>query len=180
MFDEIGDINKLDHELQILRSLSDFNRKLSSHYIVNCLHRNLISSSDSTFPILTSDVSIGQKLSSPFPFHGLVLESGGINLREFLDKRTFSLDSHTKRQILTDVTSAVEFIHNHGIVHMKLKPENIVSFAYSREGITRWKLVDFGSSFNLRSNPTSTLTQSDNISLNPEYLAPEIVPFLKG
>lgn len=168
----------------MLRHLYTMSRGSSSQYIINCLHRDLISSSEnsasSSLPILTSDLSSPNLLSCPFSFSGLVLEYGGQNLCQFLDKNAISLSFHSRYQILKEIISAVQFLHYHHIVHLNLKPENIVSFASPKEGISRWKLVDFEISCDLSLNPSILLAHSDKFLFSPEYTAPELIKLMNG
>lgn len=62
----------------------------------------------------------------------------GKSLREMLQECSY-LDFQVALGIFIQVALAVEFAHNHGILHLDIKPENIL---ISQEGIV--KLTDFG------------------------------------
>lgn len=52
---------------------------------------------------------------------------------------TKRIDASLAREIIWQVLRALEFIHQHGMIHRDVKPENIL---YSKEGVV--KLCDFG------------------------------------
>jgi serine/threonine protein kinase len=121
--------------------------------------------------------------SSPsrVPPQGLVLESGGKNLREFLKNQTLSLVPMTQRiHILEEVVEAVKFLHRLSVVHFDLKPENIVCFSSGDKA--RWKLIDFDSSYDeSASSPLSLQVaasivspRNQNLWLTEEFVCPEI------
>jgi serine/threonine protein kinase len=115
------------------------------------------------------------------PIQGLVLESGGKNLREFLKNQTLSSVPMTQRiHILEQIVEAVRFLHRLNFVHFDLKPENIVCFTSSGDKM-RWKLIDFDSSYDEKLTPSSTspsVISSPgllmNLWLTEEFVCPEI------
>lgn len=90
----------------------------------------------------------------------------GTSLREILQD-LHMLDFQTALGIFIQVALAVEFAHNHGILHLDLKPENIL---VSKDGIV--KLTDFGIA-RFVTEPEIT----NKIMGSTHYLAPEA---LKG
>jgi serine/threonine protein kinase len=124
---------------------------------------------------------------------GLVLESGGCNLQDFLknEDHSHSSVSVTQRvQILAEIVEAVSFLHKMGIVHFDIKPENVVSFLCGPSQRMRWKLIDFDSSHDISpSSPSTpspravlsweTLNSSESVvCLTKEYAAPEVMKML--
>jgi serine/threonine protein kinase len=119
---------------------------------------------------------LGDMVPHPMPLRGLVMECGGMNLKEFMDRHGRGISVGQRIEILSEVVEALQFLHQIGIVHCDLKPENIVSFtssSSSRSGGgdgTKWKLVDFDSSVEDGSPFSSSAMQ-----LTMEYTSPEIV-----
>jgi len=103
--------------------------------------------------------------------HGLALvleDFGGISLREWLKEgSTSDFELSTFFHIATQLTEAVRDIHDHGVIHKDLKPDNILI----EPGEVYIKLTDFGISTTL----TNELTLGESIGLEGtlQYLAPE-------
>ena len=89
--------------------------------------------------------------------------------------RKFFTEQEAAR-IITDVASALEFLHSKGIAHRDLKPENVLCVYSDR--LTPVKLCDFdlGSGIKFHSGGGSDTTP---LLLTPvgsaEFMAPEIV-----
>ena len=87
----------------------------------------------------------------------------GINLRQFMEQGL--LTQENARSLLTEVCSALSYLHSRQIIHRDLKPENIM---VTRNG-QHAKLIDFN------------LSDGDNFSQLKEsagtrfYIAPEVV-----
>ncbi len=114
---------------------------------------------------------------------GLVLESGGLNLAQFLRDPLHSPSRFgiiARVNILKEIVDALEFLEKHRIVHGDLKPENIVSF-HRGNGTTCWKLIDFDSSHDLSSLSSQSPPKIDlqNPFLTPEYIPPELAREIK-
>jgi serine/threonine protein kinase len=106
---------------------------------------------------------------------GLALEAGSITLAKYInDNRPYEISLIQRAHILQAVLNAIEFLHNSNIVHFDLKPENIVLFSDT------WKLIDFESSFDLRSLPTPTISNSTSILVTVEYAAPEVAKVMNA
>uniref|UniRef100_A0A915L8J4 Protein kinase domain-containing protein n=1 Tax=Romanomermis culicivorax TaxID=13658 RepID=A0A915L8J4_ROMCU len=91
--------------------------------------------------------------------------SGG----QLLDRVTSS-DSVPETQIaffIRQLLQALEHMHNKNIVHLDLRPENIM---LSEKGTDQIKLSDFGLSRRLRRDKSTFGTMG-----SPEFVAPEIV-----
>ena len=162
----------------------------SSHesikFIVRCLHPDLVSSlnnnnnnsNNNDSIVLDGDVKSPISTILSTPISGIVLECGGPNLREFLEKHSHGdIDAIHRVHILRDVVDAVHFLHDHKVVHGDLKPENIVSFSFLSEGMMRWKLVDFDTSFfeGRNNNNSNNSNLMSKLRLTPEYSSPELI-----
>jgi serine/threonine protein kinase len=177
-------VKKLERERAILELISSRDAHHEGYkYIVGLLLPSQLSEESIFFFNKTGDQLFPSPSSSPV--HGLVLECGGKNLREFLKNETLGSVPMTQRiHILEEVVEAVRFLHRLRIVHFDLKPENIVCFSLLGDK-TRWKLIDFDSSFDEKPTVTSPSTPpllpglSSNSSamdlwLTEEFICPEI------
>merc|ERR1711910_129554 len=100
--------------------------------------------------------------------------SGG-QLLDHIQRRKYFTEQEAA-YIITDVASALEFLHSKGIAHRDLKPENVL--CVYRDRLTPVKLCDFdlGSGIKFNSGGGSDTTP---LLLTPvgsaEFMAPEIV-----
>jgi len=100
--------------------------------------------------------------------------SGG-QLLDHIQKRKYFSEQEAAL-VITDVTSALEFLHSKGIAHRDLKPENVLCVYNGR--LTPVKLCDFdlGSGIKFHSGGGSDTTP---LLMTPvgsaEFMAPEIV-----
>ena len=114
------------------------NQKSSDKFIVDCLYHNLLSpSNEEEYQNNNSNLNnnnnnnniTNSKLSC------LVMECGGPNLRQFLNNHNHNtLDIIHRIYILKSVVDALDFLHDHFLVHFDLKPENVVCFSFLNEG----------------------------------------------
>ncbi|KAI2805824.1 hypothetical protein RDWZM_008981 [Blomia tropicalis] len=114
-----------------------------------------------------------QSLRVDSPILAMEFCNGG-DLRKVLNKpyNCCGLEEREVRQILSQISCAIEYLHERKIIHRDLKPENIVLQPLSR-GKILYKLTDLGYAKQLSD---STLASSFVGTL--EYLAPEL--FLRG
>merc|ERR1712111_224680 len=98
-----------------------------------------------------------------------------MGLLDHIQRRKF-FNEQEAAYIITDVASALEFLHSKGIAHRDLKPENVLCLF--EDSLTPVKLCDFdlGSGIKFHSGGGS---QSTPLLMTPvgsaEFMAPEIV-----
>jgi tRNA A-37 threonylcarbamoyl transferase component Bud32 len=99
----------------------------------------------------------------------LVMEncSGG-DLFDFISQNG-GMDEHEAKTLFRHVASAVNHCHEHGVVHLDIKPENIF-FKVSALQLETVKLGDFGSAMQL---DTSAVMKA--VSCTVGYAAPEVL-----
>jgi serine/threonine protein kinase len=160
------------NEIDILTSLTNTASLYPSNNVIK-----IYSSYEDKNDIWFSFEKGGKSLSSlSYKIKGSFLKSERIytiQKGEFI-KHLFSNIKHFK-YLITQLLTGLNFIHNEGIIHADIKPENILieyttvpSFT-----ITNVKIIDFGSAF-YASNPS-------NINSNtPEYLSPEMTEVVEG
>ena len=83
-------------------------------------------------------------------------------------KRNGPLSENAVRPILNQMLDALEEVHGRGIIHLDLKPGNIM---INKEGTAR--LIDFGASKQILAS--EGLTTTTGLSYTPGYAAPEQV-----
>ncbi len=77
-------------------------------------------------------------------------------------------------RIALGISSALDYIHAHGVVHRDLKPENIMV-----DGEDRIKLIDFGIAFKAGARRL-TFAKLSQVMGTPEYISPEQVKGKRG
>lgn len=90
-----------------------------------------------------------------------MMEVGEGNLYDRIMKEA-PFDEHTVALYITQVASAVSYLHNAGVMHRDIKPENIICFGQTL------KLADFGWSI-VTAKPRKTLCGT------MDYISPEVV-----
>jgi len=90
----------------------------------------------------------------------------GQSLRELLDG-TPQLPIDDALRIVTEVASALEYAHRHGVVHRDIKPENIL--LHDGHAV----VADFGIGKALSDAGTATFTQAGMNVGTPTYMSPE-------
>ncbi|MGO9114969.1 MAG: protein kinase domain-containing protein, partial [Thermoguttaceae bacterium] len=91
----------------------------------------------------------------------------GVNVRQLLD--TGKLAPEEALAIVPQICEALQYAHDHGVVHHDIKPENVL---LDKEG--RVKIADFGIAKLVgREAKDQTLTGAGQIVGTPQYMAPE-------
>lgn len=112
-------------------------------------------------PNLSQILEIGEHEGSPFLVQEYV-EGGSLSLYA----KAVRLSKKEVAALMEPVARAVQVMHDHGILHRDLKPNNVLVTA---DGIP--KIADFGLSVHLTSN--SAVDRDGKILGNPAYMAPE-------
>lgn len=97
----------------------------------------------------------------------------GLNLKEVV--RRHSLEYAATVDVLSQMSSALAYLHSHGIVHLDVKPDNIIM---GNDG--RIVLIDFGLSRSV--GPSGIVTDSDRTvaAVSHGYAAPEQYASARG
>ena len=85
------------------------------------------------------------------------------------------IDENIRIKILLDASKGISYLHNNGILHRDIKPDNILVFdiEHKDNSFINGKLTDFGSARNINMLMTN-MTFSKGIG-TPVYMAPEIL-----
>ena len=85
------------------------------------------------------------------------------------------LPEKVRIKILIDCSKGIEYLHNNGILHRDIKPDNFLLFNIKDidQSIVNAKLTDFGSSRNINMMMTN-MTFTKGIG-SPTYMSPEVL-----
>jgi calcium/calmodulin-dependent protein kinase I len=102
-------------------------------------------------------------------YHYLVMDyaSGGELFHKIVEREVYT--EQQARECIREMTKAVDFCHQRGVVHRDLKPENVLLAAANDETI---KIADFGFAKELGTTPDGLLHTACG---TPGYVAPEIL-----
>ncbi|ALC45726.1 ald, partial [Drosophila busckii] len=95
----------------------------------------------------------------------MVMEKGDCDLNKILQGFTTNLPLYNLMNILYQMLQAVNYIHQHGVIHSDLKPANFLMIN------GRLKLIDFGIASNIAVDSTSIIKFSQAGTFN--YISPE-------
>uniref|UniRef100_A0AAY4DSA1 Myosin light chain kinase, smooth muscle n=1 Tax=Denticeps clupeoides TaxID=299321 RepID=A0AAY4DSA1_9TELE len=99
----------------------------------------------------------------------MVMEISGGELFERIIDEDFELTEREVIKYMRQIVNGVNFIHKQGIVHLDLKPENIM--CVNKTG-SRIKLIDFGLARRLENAGTLKVLFG-----TPEFVAPEVINY---
>ncbi|RQM14384.1 hypothetical protein DD237_005077 [Peronospora effusa] len=116
-------------------------------------------------------------------FHYIVLEYvPGISLHSFITKH-YTLDSTQSLQLVSQLASALQFMHKADVIHGDLKPENVMTLVNcdSKSRKRDWediklKIIDFGS-VSRKSQPENFDTTTTTLSGTRCYWSPEVLEY---
>ncbi|KAM5281750.1 myosin light chain kinase, smooth muscle isoform 2-T2 [Ctenodactylus gundi] len=124
--------------------------------IMNCLHHPKLVQCVDAFEEKANIVMV------------LEIVSGGELFERIIDE-DFELTERECIQYMRQISEGVEYIHKQGIVHLDLKPENIM--CVNKTG-TRIKLIDFGLARRLENAGSLKVLFG-----TPEFVAPEVINY---
>ncbi|ELP95362.1 tyrosine kinase, putative, partial [Entamoeba invadens IP1] len=88
-------------------------------------------------------------------------------------KKTEEVKNPTRIKLMYDAAKGLEYLHNNGILHRDIKPDNFLVFSLESGIDVNAKLTDFGSSRNVNMMMTN-MTFTKGIG-TPTYMAPEVL-----
>jgi serine/threonine protein kinase len=118
-------------------------------------------------PNVVQVLDFGSDVDTPY----LVMEllQGQTLGRRLADQGRISLGETSR--ILADVCTAMSLVHEQGLIHRDLKPDNIFLCNTGDQQIT--KVVDFGIAKSLRGELASMKTRTGHMLGTPSYMSPE-------
>lgn len=105
----------------------------------------------------------------------IVTEFAPLGSLQKLINEHYEMDENIKIKIIDDCARGIEYLHNNGILHRDIKPDNFLLFNITNldKTIINCKLTDFGSSRNINLLMTN-ITFTKGIG-TPKYMSPEIL-----
>ncbi|ELP89851.1 protein serine/threonine kinase, putative [Entamoeba invadens IP1] len=88
-------------------------------------------------------------------------------------KTSDEVDMNLRIKIMTDAAKGISYLHENGILHRDIKPDNILVLSLDSNENVNAKLTDFGSSRNINLLMTN-MTFTKGVG-TPKYMAPEIL-----
>jgi len=154
-------------EKSISREIKILNKLRKNKYVVQLLE--VVPSCNVPIPTLEPALLVESESKIPTPMCVLVEELAVTDL--------FSIIAHTgafpeslARSMFYNLISAVDSLHMSGIIHLDIKPENIL-FSPDFE----LKLCDFGLSFDILEDSSVKSIFEDGFSEMTPYIAPELI-----
>ncbi|MFN4152146.1 MAG: serine/threonine-protein kinase, partial [Candidatus Sericytochromatia bacterium] len=145
---------KLQRLVALKHLILDPNLKELRSEIISNFQREAIALAHINHSSIVNIYDIGQESENS---HYIVMELiDGSPLSKIISSQKLSLEEVLK--ISHDISIALDFVHNNGIVHRDIKPDNII---YTLQG--KSKLTDFG------------IAKSDNVSYENTYSQGSIV-----
>eukprot|EP00172_Hildenbrandia_rubra_P004239 Plantae.Rhodophyta-Hildenbrandia_rubra.ctg8180.p1 GENE.Plantae.Rhodophyta-Hildenbrandia_rubra.ctg8180~~Plantae.Rhodophyta-Hildenbrandia_rubra.ctg8180.p1 ORF type:complete len:740 (+),score=101.16 Plantae.Rhodophyta-Hildenbrandia_rubra.ctg8180:2822-5041(+) len=102
----------------------------------------------------------------------IVTELMHCNLHDARTKRFVSWDIHVAKRVLLDVAESMRYLHSRHVVHLDLKPRNVMINVRHGKIAGRAKITDFGVSQTKRDTRSRTMTHAVGTR---DYMAPEMM-----
>ncbi|ELP84138.1 tyrosine protein kinase, putative [Entamoeba invadens IP1] len=100
------------------------------------------------------------------------------SLQDLIVKRQpEEIDMKMRVKMLLDATNGISYLHENGILHRDVKPDNILVVSLDKNSKVNAKLTDFGSARNVNMMMTN-MTFTKGIG-TPKYMAPEVLKHQK-
>lgn len=96
------------------------------------------------------------------------LEGG--ELFERISSTEYKLTEDKCRMFIQQIVNGIAFIHDKGVIHLDLKPNNIVCVSREESNL-QVKIIDFGLARDLQGEPDVAITTCGT----PEFMAPEVM-----
>ncbi|GMA21552.1 protein kinase domain-containing protein [Arsenicicoccus piscis] len=125
-------------------------------------HPNIVAVFDSGEDIVTAGLDHQESI----PYIVMELIEGDTLSQRLHDNGPFEM--HTAAKIAACVLSALEYSHEHGVVHRDIKPGNVM---ITDDGDV--KVMDFGIARGGAGDSTATMTQTQAVVGTAQYLSPE-------
>lgn len=155
-----GNLKKAIKERKILWQ-EKFSKLAEIRFLLGFEHPNIIKVENVFFSVLyDGEIRIGAKCYSVMPYVKFDL------LNYFTaEKRTFE----DARRILRQIVMALDHIHRNNVIHLDLKPNNILVDEFGKVSI-----VDLGGGKALQKTQEEIDPRSSNFTVTPNYCAPEV------
>ncbi|ELP92022.1 protein serine/threonine kinase, putative [Entamoeba invadens IP1] len=96
------------------------------------------------------------------------------SLQDLINNKTSSeIDMKKRLKFMLDVAMGIMYLHENGILHRDIKPDNALIFSLNASEKVNAKLTDFGSSRNINMMMTN-MTFTKGVG-TPTYMAPEVL-----
>jgi len=118
---------------------------------------------DTKHPNVMQILAWGKEDEDGNPWYAMPLAQGSLE-----DHLEFIADDHEIIEVMEQVCSGLQYLHDLGIIHRDLKPMNVLLTQSAT-----WAISDFGLAREIERN-TPSLTSSTAIFGTPYYMAPEV------
>ncbi|ELP83453.1 serine/threonine protein kinase HT1, putative [Entamoeba invadens IP1] len=89
------------------------------------------------------------------------------------NKNSEEIEVKIRIKFMMDASKGIQYLHNNGILHRDIKPDNLLIFGIDINEMVNAKLTDFGSSRNVNLLMTN-MTFTKGVG-SPVYMAPEVL-----
>lgn len=108
------------------------------------------------------------------PFSALIMKQYKCSLQSLIDSKSVLQTAETVKYIIREIVNGMQAIHPKGIIHLDLKPLNVL-VDENYDGSLRYVICDFGSASIIGEVPKVTgFHAPDNLEYTVRYTAPEV------